>query len=166
VEDSWLGSNPFYLIIRHAQLSDGKMVQTVIDLDEEEWQDRHAEVVGLPGRWYLANKANRAMPVTMVINEGEQPFYKARHVGAAAAVSGIHDGDTISAEVIAYGVGKDKNDGTQDMLWHFYPSNVTCMGDDVNPIGAEVLKMSSAYALVKKRAQEIAAEKAKAVDST
>lgn len=166
MEDSWLGSNPFYLIIRHAQPSDGKMVQTVIDLDEDEWQEKHAEVVGLPGRWYLVNKANRGMPVTMVINEGETPFYKARHVGAASAVSGIHDGEVVSAEVIAYGVGKDKNDGTQDMLWHFYPSNVTCMGDDVNPIGAEVLKMSSAYSLVKKRAQEIAAEKAAALDST
>ena len=167
MEDSWRGDNPFYLLIRHPQLSDGKIVQTVIDLDETDWEESNAEIIGLPGRWYLVNKADRGMPVTMVIEEGDKPYYKARHVGAAAAMpGGGREGDTISAEVIAYGVGKEMPDGNEDFLWHFYPSNVTCMGKDVNLIGSEVLKMTSAYQLVKQRAQEIAAAKAAQFDST
>jgi hypothetical protein len=159
--DNWLGSNPFYLMIRHPQLSDGKIVNAIVDLDEVEWVERQAEIIGLPGHWFLVKKADNAMPVAMVINAGEKPYYKARHVGMGAGTPE----NTVQAETIAYGLGKEMPDGSQDMLWHFYPSNVTCMGDDVNPIGAEVLKMSSAYSLVKKRAQEIAAEKAKALNS-
>lgn len=167
MEDGFRGDHPFYLLIRHPQLSDGKMVATVVDLDEPEWEKKNAEIIGLPGRWYLVNKANRAMPVTMVIEEGDKPYYKARHVGAAAAMPGGGvEGETISAEVIAYGIGKVMPDGNEDLLWHFYPSEVTCMGKDVNIIGSEVLKMTSAYQLVKKRAQEIAAAKAAALDST
>ena len=169
MEDGFRGDHPFYLLIRHPQLSDGKIVQTVIDLDEAEWEQKNAEIIGLPGRWYLVRKADRAMPIAMVINDGEKPYYKARHVGAAAAMpalAGAKDNGMVSAEVIGYGVGKEKADGSHDVMWHFWPSNVTCMGDDVNPIGAEVLKMTSAYSLVRQRAEQIAREKAAALDST
>lgn len=161
MEDEWRGDNPFYLLIRHPQPSDGKMVQTVIDLDDIGWQERNAEIIGLPGRWYLVRKHDRAMPVAMVVKEGERPYYKARHVGMGA---GTPD-NTVQAEVIAYGLGKQKEDDTHDQIWHFFPGDVTCAGDDVNPIGTEVLKMSNAIMLVERRAKEVVAERKAAVNS-
>ena len=161
MEGDWLGSNPFYLMIRHPQLSDGKIVNTIVDLDEADWIERHAEIIGLPGRWFLVHKENNEMPLAMVVLHGEKPYYKARHVGVGAGTPE----NTVQAETIAFGLGKECLDGSHSNLWHFYPGNITCAGDDVNPIGVEVLKMSNALKLVERRAKEIAAQKAAAVDS-
>lgn len=160
--DNWLGSNPFYLMIRHPQLSDGKIVNAIVDLDEVEWVERQAEIIGLPGRWFLVKKADNAMPVAMVINAGEKPYYKARHVGMGAGTPE----NTVQAETIAYGLGKEMPDGSHTNLWHFSPGDITCAGEDVNSIGTEVLKMSNALQLVERRAREIAAEKTEALNST
>lgn len=151
----WAGENPFYLLIRHPQVTDGKMVATIIDLDEPGWMDRHSDITELPGRWFLVHKETKAMPIAVLVNEGERAYYKARHVGVGA---GTPDA-VLQAEVIAYGIGKEKADGTHDQLWHFFPGNITCAGDDVNPIGIEVLKMTNAMKHVEKKAREIAASR-------
>ena len=160
--DQWKGENPFYLMIRHPQLSDGKIVNTIVDLDEEGWKDRNAEIIGLPGKWFIVNKVDGVTPIGILVKDGEKPFYRAKHVGVGA---GTID-NTVTAEVIAYGLGKEFPDGHEQILWHFYPANMTVTNDDVNAIGIEVLKISYALKLVERRAREIAAEKAAALDST
>jgi len=162
VADVWKGDNPFYLMIRHPQLSDGKIVNTIIDLDEEDWKDRNREIIGLPGKWFIVNKVDGVTPIAMLVKDGEIPFYRARHVGVGA---GTED-NTVTAEVVAYGLGKELEFGHEHILWHFYPANVTVSNEDVNAIGIEVLKISNAMKLVERRAREIAAEKAAALDST
>ena len=149
-------------MIRHPQLSDGKIVNTIIDLDEEGWRERNDEIIGLPGKWFIVNKVDGVTPIAMLVKEGQKPFYRARHVGVGA---GTMD-NTVTAEVVAYGLGKVLDDGNEQILWHFYPANVTCHSDDVNSIGIEVLKITNAMKLVERHAKKIAAEKAAALDST
>lgn len=133
--DEWRGTNPFYLMIRHAQL-DGAIVHTVVDLDEEGWTTIHSRIMRLPGRWYLVRKEDRTMPIVITVAEGEQPYYVARHVGIGSETPE----SLIQTEVIAYGLGKKRTDGHVDRLWHFHPQGVTVAGDDVDDIGVEIVK--------------------------
>lgn len=141
----WIGEHPLYLMIRHAQVSDGKMVGTVIDLDEGGWKEKHAEVLALPGRWYLVNKETQTMPLAQIVNKGETGIYRARHVGL-----GSGDGDNvIQYETVAYGIGKRYPDGKEHMLW-FFGQGLVCMDEDVNPIGTEVVKVMNSLALMQR----------------
>jgi hypothetical protein len=49
----------------------------------------------------------------------------------------------IQHETIAYGLGKD-----DQWLWHFPEAGITVAGDDVMPIGIDVVKVTNALALM------------------
>ena len=147
----WHGDNPYYLMIRHAQDSDGKVVITVVDLDEKGWATTHKELMRKPGRWYLVHKEFQAIHLAMVVEEGDQPYYVARHVGIGSGVG------VTQAEVIAYGIGKKRPSGHVERLWRF-PQGLTVTGDDVNPLGIEVLKALSASVLPQATEQRTLAE--------
>lgn len=134
-ENDWKGDHPFYLMIRHRQ-DDGKMVSTIVDLDEGGWSEKHKDLMRKPGRWYLVHKVTRTMPLAMTVEEGEQPYYKARHVG----IGSMPKDKVIQNELIAYGIGKKRLDGHVDRLWYF-PQGMAVCGDDVNAIGIEMLKV-------------------------
>lgn len=144
-DSDWKGNHPFYLMIRHKQ-HDGKMVGTVVDLDEGGWSAKHKDLMRKPGRWYLVHKETRTMPLAMTVEEGEQPYYKARHVGIGSMTA-----EQVSqSELIAYGIGKKFRDGHVERMWYF-PQGMAVMGDDVNPIGIEMLKVVNAVAMARKK---------------
>lgn len=140
----WKGDNPFYLLIRHAQATDGKMVGTIIDLDEGGWVEKHDALTKQPGRWYLVNKASGVLSMAMVVGEGEEGFYKRRHVG----VGNLTPEKVIQNEVMGYGLGRKLADGHEEIMWLFPQGPVTCMGDDANTIGMELLKVVNAAGLI------------------
>ena len=108
-----------------------------------------------PGRWYLVDKATNVMPVAMLVEEGDQPYYVARHVGMG---SGVRE-NTIQSETVAYGIGKKRPDGTVERLWHFY-EGVTVTGEDVYAFGIEVAKTMNALKLARREAQKAAKKEA------
>jgi hypothetical protein len=119
VVDEWKGPNPFYLTIQTAE--DGN---TVIDLDETGWLTTYAHLLRKPGAWMLNHKAVLQTVAIILVQDGEQPYYTARHVGIAFGGSG---------EMIAYGIGKKRLDGHVDRIW-VLPNGVICAGDDVEPL--------------------------------
>jgi hypothetical protein len=120
------GENPFMLQIITA---DGTV--TTINLDESGWATKHADYLRVRSNWIL-NHRDGAIPVLfMVVHEGEQPYYTARHFASTSA----------PGESIAYGIGKKCVDGTMVRLWVFYPEGVFCSGDDVDSIGRNMLEM-------------------------
>ena len=127
----WLGPNPYYLLIvldssRHAE----------IDLDQHQWMQFFANYLRAPGQWYLVRKTDRVILATMLVYEGEQPYYVARHVGFTS-VSGNPEGP--KGETINYGIGKKRLDGHVDRIWIMANGCVT-LGDDVEPISLALLK--------------------------
>jgi hypothetical protein len=118
VVDEWKGPNPFYLTIQTAEGN------TVIDLDETGWLTTYAHLLREPGAWMLSHKAVLQAVAIILVQEGEQPYYTARHVGIAFGGSG---------EMIAYGIGKKRLDGHVDRIW-VLPNGVICTGDDVEPL--------------------------------
>lgn len=147
--DEWKGENPFYLMIRHAQESDGVIVNSIIDLDEEGWSQTYAHLMRIPGRWYLIRKETSIITLAMVVKEGEQPYYKARHIGMGSMV-----GEEVEqSEVIAYGLGRKLVDGHVERMWHFPDGPVTVIGDDVNDIGRELLPVVNAHRKAQKEMQ-------------
>lgn len=116
--DEWKGPNPFYLTIQTAEGN------TVIDLDETGWLTTYAHLLREPGAWMLSHKAVLQAVAIILVQEGEQPYYTARHVGIAFGGSG---------EMIAYGIGKKRLDGHVDRIW-VLPNGVICTGDDVEPL--------------------------------
>ncbi len=115
----WKGPNPFYLTIQTAE--DGNVV---IDLDENGWLTTYAALLRKPGAWMLNHKTVLQTVAIILVQEGEQPYYVARHVGIAFGGSG---------EMIAYGIGKKRLDGHVDRIW-VLPNGVICAGDDVEPL--------------------------------
>ena len=158
-ESEWKGDHPFHLMVRHKQY-DGKMVATIIDLDEGGWVDKHAALTKLPGRWYLVNKATRIMPIAMSIEEGDVAAYKARHVG----VGSMTPDKIIQNEVVAYGLIRKHPDGIEESIWHFV-QGLTVMGDDVNAIGMELLKVVNAVGLTQRQQQGQQVESSSTVDA-
>ncbi len=122
----WQGPNPFYLIISPR---DGE--GAVIDLDETGWATLHADLMRLPGTWLLVHKEGQRAPLMVIVYEGEQPYYTARHVG----VTGSGGGN----EITAYGIGKKLTDGHVLRLWTM-PNGIVCGGDDVDDIGVRIVK--------------------------
>lgn len=115
----WQGDNPFFLTIQVAGIGN-----TVIDLDEPGWATKHAALMREPGAWLLNHKSGHQTVAIVLVHEGEQPYYTARHVGIAFGGSG---------EMIAYGIGKKRLDGHVDRIW-VLPNGVICAGDDVEPL--------------------------------
>jgi len=120
------GENPFMLQIITA---DGTI--TNIELDEPGWATKYSDYLRVRSNWALAHREGRVPPLLMVVHEGEQPYYTARHFANTSA----------PGEAIAYGIGKKCVDGTMVRLWVFYPECVFCGGDDVDIVGRNMLHM-------------------------
>jgi hypothetical protein len=125
----WLGPNPYYLMIvlaagRHAE----------IDLDQSGWMEWFKEYLRAPGQWYLVRKTDRLIMATMLVYEGEQPYYVAKHVGFTSVSNAGPKGETIN-----YGIGKKRLDGHVDRIWIMANGCVT-LGDDVEQISLTLLK--------------------------
>lgn len=124
----WLDGNPFYLLI---VLDDGRVAQ--IDLGERGWIAKYGEAGFLrdPGRWHLVQKASGTVVAMVLVSEGEQPYYVARHVGFATGSS--------STEATAYGIGKKRTDGHTDRIW-LLPNGIVLTGDDLEPLALDMLR--------------------------
>jgi hypothetical protein len=107
-------------------------------VDEGGWVEKHASVIGIVGRWYLVHKETRAIPLAITVEDGDKPIYRARHIAIGNLRGDLPEG--IQREVICYGLGKERDDGTKKMIWHF-PQGLSVMDDDANPLGMEVLNM-------------------------
>lgn len=125
----WLDGNPFYLMIVADEGEHAK-----IDLGERGWIAKNAPLMRAPGRWFLVQKHGDNVVAMILVNDGEQPYYVARHVGFAS-VSGAGP----NAETIAYGIGKKRLDGHVDRIW-LLANGVVVTGDDVEPIALDMLK--------------------------
>ena len=124
-DNEWADDNPYYLAIA----DDKGGVQ--IDLGESGWATTYAEWLRRPAYWFLIAKGSTQVVLTVVVNEGDQPYYTARHVGVTGSAG--------SNEVIAYGIGKKRPDGHVDRLW-VMPNGVVCGGDDVDPLGVKMVR--------------------------
>jgi hypothetical protein len=121
----WQGPTPFYLVI---QIGDAR---TIIDLDESGWATTYAGLLREPGLWVLMHKEHQFQPLMVVVHPGDQPYYTARHVGIT--------GSGGSNEVVAYGIGKKRPDGSVNRMWTM-PNGIICSGDDVDDIGIRLVK--------------------------
>ena len=121
----WQGSNPFYLMIA---LPDGNVG---IDLDEQGWMTTYADKFRLPGRWVLVHKGTGSQVLVVNVDEGDQPYYTARHVGVA--------GGGGTNEITVYGIGKKCVDSSVVNLW-IMPDGSVCGGDDVDILGVAMVK--------------------------
>lgn len=127
LDREWAGDNPFFLVV-HPR--DGFPIG--IDLDFEGWSAYNAELMRMPGNWYLFRKADEFACLRVHVYEGEQPYYTARHVGKLGMGTGG------SREVVAFGIGKKLIDGTVMRLW-VLPNGTVCGGEDVDDIGVELV---------------------------
>lgn len=129
----YLGSNPYYLMIQLSPEMNSQVVQ--IDLDQPGWSQFYAHFMRAPGQWYLVSKQGRIVVATMLVYDGEQPYYVAKHVGF------VPTGDPSGprGETINYGIGKKRLDGHVDRIWVMANGCVT-LGDDVEPISLDLLK--------------------------
>jgi hypothetical protein len=121
---AWQGDNPFYL---HISLPDGAE-SVIVDLDEKGWATTYADWLRVTSMWSLLRKDHSFPAMHMVVLEGEQPYYTARHFATTSA----------PGEYIAYGIGKKRLDGATDRMWAFLVGLV-CTGDDVDVIGRMLL---------------------------
>lgn len=121
----WQGPNPYYLGIGTDDAG------VVIDLDESGWATTYSEWLRRPSLWALMEKASQQPVLTLVVRDGEQPYYTARHVGMV--------GSNGSNEVICYGIGKKRVDGVVERLW-VMPNGVVCGGDDVDDIAIRFVR--------------------------
>lgn len=125
--------NPFFLVVmREADHS-----SVAIDLDEPGWLTKWESRLHEPGRWVLIRKLDQKVMVAILVFEGEEPYYLARHVGSIGG-----DG---SLEAIAYGIGKRRTDGHMDRLW-VLPDWSVCAGDDVDVILERMVKTKLQWA--------------------
>lgn len=121
----WQGDTRVFLVIAP---DDGQ--NTGIDLDEPGWSATHSSLMRAPGSWVLFDKAGHAR-LRLIVHEGEQPFYTARHVGVAGSAG--------NAEITAYGLGKKLLDNTTTSCW-LLPDGSVCGEEDLNIIGIAMAK--------------------------
>jgi hypothetical protein len=127
---TWVGSNPYMLVI---EPKDRTIDPLIIDLDVSGWMTTHAPYLRIAANWYLLPKK----PVTplarlsMIVMNGEQPYYTARHVGIA--------GSGGSNEIVAYGIGKKQLNGTTMQMWCM-PNGTVCGGDDVDALSIAAVR--------------------------
>lgn len=120
----WAGDSPYFLVIA----PEAGVPQT-IDLDERGWSTTHAAYMRCQGTWHLMNKEHQLV-FSMVVWQGEQPYYTARHIGRG--LTGVR------REVVAYGIGKKRLDGHVDRMW-ILPNGQICGGDDVEILALSLL---------------------------
>lgn len=121
----WYDSNPFYLMIYRPS---GDSIR--IDLGEHGWLTTYAEWMRGRSRWFLVQKDGDRVLFTLEVQEDDQPYYTARHVGVA--------GSGGSNEIVAYGIGAKRASGMVDRLW-ILPDGTVCVGDDVGSLGVSLL---------------------------
>lgn len=136
--NDWIGDNPYYLVIKYKNPTDGNPGAEIIDLDKGGWLETHADYIGLPGFWYLVQKDTGAIILAMSVEEGDAPVYRTRHVAIGNLPPNLPDG--VQTEVICHGIGKVSSSGVKRMLWRF-PHGTSVMDEDANPIGMEILNM-------------------------
>lgn len=124
-EQEWHDDNPFYLVVR---LEDGARV---VDLGEDSWLTKHRDLLRAEGVWNLVWKHNHQPLFTVVVREGDQPYYLARHIGVA--------GSSGENETVAFSIGKKAADGTVSRLWVIPEVGVICAGDDVDYLGVRAV---------------------------
>ena len=125
----WAGTTPYVLII---EPSDKTVPTLLVDLDVPGWITTHAAYLRVPGTWTLAGKPGSPQTVlSMIVLEGEQPYYTARHIGLT--------GGGGSNEIIAYGIGKKLIGGEVMRLWAM-PNGSVCGGDDVELLGVAAVR--------------------------
>ena len=125
VPHEWADANPFYLLIYRP---DGTFQS--IDLGERGWMTTYAGWLRGRSRWYLCKKETSTPLFVVEVQEDDQPYYTARHVGIA--------GGGGSNEVIAYGIGAKRASRMVDRLW-VMPDGTICSGDDVDSLGISLL---------------------------
>lgn len=122
---TWQGENPFYLLISMSDENIG------IDLDQPGWITEYAKYLRLPSTWLLVHKDSGAQILAVVVNDGDQPYYTARHIGVI--------GSGGSNRITAYGIGKKRrSDGMVERLW-LLPNGTVCTGEDVEDIGVRMV---------------------------
>jgi hypothetical protein len=126
----WAGDNPFFLVIN----TDPGRVMHIIDLDESGWMSEQPGLLREEGEWLLVAKGPDGLegstPVLAIrVLPGEQPYCIRRHIGSA----------TSGKEITVPGIGKKRTDGHVDRLW-LLPNGIVCSGDDVDIIGANILR--------------------------
>ncbi len=134
----WKGENPCCLIIQ----GDDELPVITIDLDEPGWATTYADLMRRPGWWYLCVKEDSHIPIAIRVDEGEQPYYTARHIGIGTGVPGP-DGRIPVTETVAYGLGKKRRDGHVDRLWWFR-NGLVVGGDDAERFGIRFIKEGQA----------------------
>lgn len=125
MEHSWADDNPYYLVIS------GDRRGTMIDLGEAGWATKYCRWLRLPGAWVLRRKSDDANVLMVWVHKGDQPYYTAHHVGITSSAGGN--------EIIAYGIGKKRPDGSVNRMW-ILPNGCICSGDDVDDIGVRMVK--------------------------
>lgn len=121
--DAWIqyGDNPYYLMfVVPVPHSNDEVIN--IDLDKPGWLAEYGHLFRTPCEFYLVRKVSHVVAFSVHLNEGDQGYYTARHVGYASSDN--------NAETTAYGIGKKRYDGNEDNLW-VLPWGQVCGGNDV-----------------------------------
>lgn len=124
-QPGWAGDSPFFLVI---EPDDGGNGNVGIDLDESGWIDRNRELMRAPGTWWLIHKESGRPVFTIIVEQGDQPYFTKRHIGNLMA----------GTEIVAFGIGKKGPDGTMTRLW-LLPNGVVCGGEDVETVASRML---------------------------
>lgn len=125
VPTEWLGPNPYYLMIATEEGG------TRIDLDEPQWATTYADQLRIKAVWFLMTKTHHSAVLAVWVNDGDQPYYTARHVGITSSAGGN--------EIVAYGIGKKTRDGQMVRLWAL-PNGTICGGEDVSDFGIRFVR--------------------------
>jgi hypothetical protein len=128
----WADDNPYFLVINTIE----PQQSNIIDLGEPGWMSEREGLMREPGEWLLVAKRDNILswdtgiPVLVIrVLEGEQPYYVKRTYGRLDI-----------GQFYVYGIGKKRLDGHVDRLWILPPRGIICAGDDVDIIGANILK--------------------------
>jgi len=133
----WAGDHPFFLVV-HPKGEEA----TGIDLDFRGWSTINADLMRKPGDWYLFRKGDEFPCLRVHVLPGEQPYYVGKHVGMFGFT-----GDAGQREIIAFGIGKKRLDGSVMRLW-VLPNGTVCGGEDVDDIGVILAREMTPVPLV------------------
>lgn len=122
------GQTPFFLVIELDDKPDSGHIG--VDLDTP-WFTTHAEHLRKPATWWLIHKGTQKPVMAIIVEEGDQPYFTKHHVGNLMS----------GREMIAFGMGKKRVDGTMVRNW-ILPNGIVCGGDDVDIIAARMLAHS------------------------
>lgn len=122
----WSDANPYYLLIFRLN---GEI--RLVDLGVRNWIADLGEIMREVGHWYLVRKDGGLPSLALIVHEGDQPYYVARHIGVVGSSGGN--------ELTIYGIGKKRKDGIVERLWAL-PNGQVCTGDDAEEFGRAALE--------------------------